>query len=58
MKEPTIEEACAIIIEWPDQDDFICWNVQHFMYEGEADDNSIELSEYWIKCKKLINQKR
>lgn len=57
MKDPTIEEACAVLIEWPDQDDFVCWNVQHSMYGGEPTDNSIELAQYWRKCKEIVKQK-
>ena len=54
MKDPTIEEACAVLIEWPDQDDFVCRNVQYYMYGGDPTDNSIELAQYWNKCKKIV----
>ena len=57
MINPTVEEACATLIKWPDQDDFVCWNVQHSMSGGEPTDNSIELASYWNKCKKLITPK-
>lgn len=56
MENPTIEEACATLIEWPNQDDFVCWNVVHSMYGGEPTDNSIELAQYWSKCNLLIKK--
>jgi hypothetical protein len=51
------EEAFKTISEWPDIDDFICQNVTHSMYGGEPTDNSIELAEYWEKCKTIVNAK-
>ncbi len=55
MKTPTKEEAIKVIKEWPDQDDFVCRNVQYSMYGGEPTDNSIELASYWGKCHSIIN---
>ena len=57
MKTPTKEQAEKIIIEFPDQDDFVCRNVKYFISGGEPDDNSIELAAYWSKCKKLVSLK-
>ena len=57
MREPTVDEACATIIEYPDQDDFVCWNVQYCMYGGEPTDNSIELASYWSKCKAIVTER-
>ena len=53
MTEITVDEAIATIVEYPDKDDFICWNVTHSMYGGEPTDNSIELAAYWDKCKAI-----
>ena len=54
MRTPTLEEAQEIISEWPDQDEFVNMNFTQFLTYGEYDDNSIELSQYWSECKKLI----
>ena len=53
-EEITIDKAVATIIEWPDKDDFICWNVRHYMVGGDPTDNSIELADYWERCYKII----
>jgi hypothetical protein len=51
---PNLEEAKSTIDEWPNQDDFVCQHVQHSMYGGEPTDNSIELAQYWNKCKSMV----
>ena len=55
-KEITIEEAKKTIKEWYDQDDFVCRNVNYYMYGGEPTDNSIELAQYWNKCKAILSK--
>ena len=52
--KPTIEDAIKTLIDYPDKDDFVCWNVKHYMYGGEPTDNSIELAQYWEECRKLV----
>ena len=54
LDEITIEEATALIKEWPDEDEFISRNYRMFMRDGEADDDSIELSNYWTRCKQIV----
>lgn len=53
--EITIEEAKAVISKFPKEDDFIQAHFQQFMDRGYYDDNSISLSNYWNKCKKIID---
>jgi hypothetical protein len=55
-RETNYDDALDIITEFPDQDDFVCRNIRQFInYDGEADDNSIELAHYWESCKILVN---
>lgn len=56
MKTPhiTYDEALKVFREFPDQDDFVCQNVQHYLYGGEPMDNSIELAQYWSRCKRIV----
>ena len=56
LDEITIEEATAFIEEWPDQDEYVNSNYVMFMRYGEADDNSIELFDYWKECKYIVEK--
>ena len=52
--EITMDEAIKTIINYPDNEDFICWKVQYYMYGGEPTDNSFELAQYWDICKSMV----
>ena len=53
MKE--LEDAYELIRQWGlNSDDFIAKNFQHRMYDGYANDNSIELSDLYIDSLQTI----
>lgn len=58
MREITVDEAIATIIDYPDKDYFISWNVVYSIYNGEPTDNSIELAQYWDKCKTILTPQK
>jgi len=54
-KKVSIEEAISVIGEWGvDCDNFVACNHRQFLVGGDPTDNSIELSEYFLKCLKLV----
>lgn len=55
-KNITLEEALKLMDAYPDEDDFICENIQRSLVGGEYNDNSIELSDYWRECKSIVKE--
>ena len=55
MKGISIEEAVGVIKEWGvDCDNFVAMKYCQSMHGGEPSDNSIELSEYFLECLKIV----
>ena len=54
--EITLNEAKIIIEKYPSEDEYILAHLSRFMNHGEADDNSIELADYWQKCYGFLNK--
>ena len=49
----SIGEAIYIIKEWGvDCDNYVAQNYKQYLVGGEPTDNSIQLSEYFLKCLK------
>jgi hypothetical protein len=56
-KEITLDEAKKVIEDYDSEDDFVYKNLRVFTgMDGEADDNSIELSDYWRECRDIVNE--
>lgn len=55
-KEATFEIAKKVIDEFPEEEHYIQAHFQQFLTFGEYDDNSIELSDYWNKCKVVFDK--
>jgi len=54
-KKISTEEAVNIIKEWGvDCDNFVAMNCKQSMVSGDPNDNSIELSEYFSECLKIV----
>lgn len=54
-KDISIKEAIKVITEYGiNEDDFIAINVRYSISNGDPDDNSIELSEYFEECLKIV----
>jgi hypothetical protein len=51
----TLEEAEKVISDYPIEDDFVQKHYQQFLTNGEHNDNTIETSNYWNKCKKIVD---
>ena len=55
MKEVSIEEAVKTINEWGvDCDNFVAHNYRQSLVSGEPTDDSVELSEYFLNCLKVV----
>lgn len=54
-KPYTDKEAFETIKEWGvDVDNFVAHNCQNTMCGGDVSDNSIELSDYFMDCLKIV----
>jgi hypothetical protein len=55
IKEIPVKEAIKIINEWGvNCDDFVAHNYRQFLVDGDPTDNSIDLSEYFLKCLEIV----
>jgi hypothetical protein len=54
--EITIEEAIRVIETYPNADSFVCENCQGRLIDGEYDDNSFELADYYNECQSIVSQ--
>lgn len=53
--EKSLMEAVEVIKEWGvDCDNFVAMNFKNRMVGGDVDDNSMELSEYFQDCLKIV----
>lgn len=51
-----LEEAIRVIEDFPNEDGFVTENYHaHMGMHNEYCDNSIELSDYYRKCKEIVN---
>lgn len=52
------EEAKDVMDEFPEEDNYVQAHYEQFLTDGEADDNTIDTSNYWNKCKKVVERGR
>ena len=52
----SLEEAKKVMSEFPEEDDYVQAHYQQFLRNGEHDDNTIESSNHWNKCKKIVEE--
>lgn len=55
-EELDYETAKGVIDEFPEEDDYVQANYQQFLRNGEPDDNTIEMCNYWNLCKKRVER--
>jgi len=53
----TLEEVIQFFEENPSNDEYVCMNFEHFWNGDEADDNSIQIDEYYKSNYKLLLDK-
>lgn len=56
-KEITIEEAKKVIEDYPFEDNYVQAKFEQFLNWGEYDDNTVESSNYWNQCNKIVKKK-
>lgn len=57
-KELDYETAKKVMDEFPEEDDYVQTHYNQFLTNGEHNDNTVETSNYWNKCKKIVGRKQ
>ncbi len=57
-KELDYDTAKKVIDEFPEEDYYVQAHYQQFLTNGEHDDNTVESSNYWNLCKKVVGGKQ